>query len=94
MVCSVSTLPTLQPANTGCPAGYSKHLSNCYKYVSTPNQWAAARAACQREGGDLATLTNRFQLALMTLLRMPDRQHARNVSDIWIGLTLPQVGGR
>ena len=91
LVCSVPTLPTLQPVNTGCPPGYSHHRSNCYKFVPTPTQWAAARAACQREGGDLATLTNRFQLALLTLLRMPDRQHVRNVTDIWIGLTMPQV---
>ncbi|XP_070175303.1 macrophage mannose receptor 1-like [Littorina saxatilis] len=85
----VPSLPTLQPSNTGCKANYIKHLSNCYKYVNVSKSWTAASATCQADNGNLATLTNRFQAAVVGLLRIPDRQHARNASAIWIGLTSP-----
>ncbi|XP_076455860.1 macrophage mannose receptor 1-like [Babylonia areolata] len=84
--------PSQPPDVTGCRAGYSKQLDQCYRYFPTPKSWSQAQATCRLDGGVLATPINRFQKDIVGMLRIPDRQHANNISDMWIGLHY--TGGR
>ncbi|XP_078695922.1 uncharacterized protein LOC144924510 isoform X2 [Branchiostoma floridae x Branchiostoma belcheri] len=44
--------PSLQP----CPDGYSKYNRKCYKFSTDKMTFKAAKDACQRDGGMLATI--------------------------------------
>ncbi|KAI8512554.1 Collectin-11 [Branchiostoma belcheri] len=65
-----------------CPSGYEKFLDRCYKFSTDKKNFTDARSACQAAGGHLAMpkdkATNDF---LVKQLK------AKNISEIWIGLT-------
>uniref|UniRef100_A0A3Q1C4T7 C-type lectin domain-containing protein n=1 Tax=Amphiprion ocellaris TaxID=80972 RepID=A0A3Q1C4T7_AMPOC len=77
---SASSINPPAPTKNPCPSGYTSWYQNCYKVVETPATWDDAEAACQQEGGNLASIDMSYD------------QFIRNMNytkyhNIWIGLT-------
>ena len=67
-----------------CPRGWEKFDKNCYLFREGDQQtWTAARAACQRQGGNLVSITSRQEQDYIAY-------HYRHKSSgsIWIGTYL------
>ena len=47
----------------------SSRAGSCYKFVETSENWYAARADCQIQGGDLAQITTTHKAAQMRIVR-------------------------
>uniref|UniRef100_A0A8C5X0X2 MRC1 protein n=1 Tax=Malurus cyaneus samueli TaxID=2593467 RepID=A0A8C5X0X2_9PASS len=77
-----ATLPSAVPsAPGGCPADWILFKNKCYKFFgSSYHYWAAARIACTRLGGNLASIPNEQVQAFLTY-KLNDVS-----SDPWIGL--------
>lgn len=48
----------LYVARVICPPGYSVTDTNCFRWFDQAATWLDARAACQKDGGDLAVITD------------------------------------
>ncbi|NWV68571.1 MRC1 protein, partial [Malurus elegans] len=77
-----ATLPSAVPSTPGgCSADWILFKNKCYKFFgSSHNYWAAARIACTRLGGNLASIQNEQVQAFLTY-KLKDVS-----SDPWIGL--------
>lgn len=66
-----------------CPTGWENFEKNCYQFKeSNKLPWTAARAACQRQGSDLVSITSRHEQDFIAY-------HYRSKSafgNLWIGL--------
>ncbi|XP_072343073.1 C-type mannose receptor 2 isoform X1 [Scyliorhinus torazame] len=68
----------------GCPRGWTPFVNKCfqvrgYSKVDRAN-WIEGKAACERAGGQLATISNHYEQAFITAI-LP------NITfDLWIGL--------
>ncbi|XP_033951501.2 uncharacterized protein [Pseudochaenichthys georgianus] len=68
------------PTKAPCPTGYTSWYLNCYRLVEEPATWDAAQAACQDEGGNLASIDMSYDQAFVAGAVLQGR------ADAWIGL--------
>ncbi|KAM9307097.1 perlucin-like [Pholidichthys leucotaenia] len=68
------------PIKTPCRDDYVPWFQNCYKLIEEPATWDTAREACEKEGGDLASIDMSYDQAYVALVVL------RGNSDAWIGL--------
>ncbi|EDO46963.1 predicted protein, partial [Nematostella vectensis] len=66
-----------------CPAGWVRLNRSCYKADQTIMNWADARAACGKLGGDLVKITSEQENTFVYEL---SRNQAPSRSLMWIGL--------
>ncbi|XP_043530575.1 C-type mannose receptor 2-like [Chiloscyllium plagiosum] len=79
--------PLPSPPSThsgGCPRGWTPFASKCFKIYGYSKvdrvNWIEGKAACERAGGLLATISNHYEQAFITTI-LP------NITfDLWIGL--------
>uniref|UniRef100_A0A3Q1FU91 C-type lectin domain-containing protein n=1 Tax=Acanthochromis polyacanthus TaxID=80966 RepID=A0A3Q1FU91_9TELE len=62
---TTSSINPPAPTTNPCPSGYTSWYQNCYKVVDTPATWDAAEAACQQEGGNLASIDMSYDQAFV-----------------------------
>jgi hypothetical protein len=62
-------------------AGYTLNSGRYYKYVNSTATWAAARTACQADGGDLVKIGSAATETFLQTL------YSAGSTDVWIGLT-------
>lgn len=81
LACAMSGLlfsASAYAANVSYDAKYNGH---CYKIVDTGTTWGQARAACERQGGHLVTITSsQEQSVVASLLRNKGRKN-----NYWLG---------
>lgn len=81
LACALSSLlfsTSAYAANVSYDAKYNGH---CYKIVDTGTTWGQARAACERQGGHLVTITSsQEQSVVASLLRNKGRKN-----NYWLG---------
>lgn len=81
LACALSGLlfsASAYAANVSYDAKYNGH---CYKIVDTGTTWGQARAACERQGGHLVTITSsQEQSVVASLLRNKGRKN-----NYWLG---------
>ena len=66
-----------------CPTGWEKFEKNCYQFKeSNKLPWTAARAACQRQGSDLVSITSRHEQDFIAY----HYQNKLAFGSLWIGL--------
>jgi len=91
-VCSTRKSPQLPtpPATTspiGCPVGYYSSVGSqaCFKLVTTPNTWSAARQACKNEGQgiELASVAELYENDLLFSYFFQQV----TTDSLWFGLT-------
>ena len=61
-----------------CPSGYWPHRKSCYSLQDTPATWTQARDRCRQDGGDLASIQDESDNALVYL--------RAQASPVWLGL--------
>ncbi|XP_023136670.3 macrophage mannose receptor 1 [Amphiprion ocellaris] len=74
------------PTKNPCPSGYTSWYQNCYKVVETPATWDDAEAACQQEGGNLASIDMSYDQAFVAGVVLQGK------ADVWIGLRRQEDG--
>ncbi|XP_068430349.1 uncharacterized protein [Clinocottus analis] len=82
-VCSRMKSSSVQPpppTKSPCPDGYTSWYLNCYRLVEAPATWDSARAACEQQGGDLASIDMSYDQAFVAGAVVQGR------ADAWIGL--------
>ena len=71
----------------GCPTGYQSHGSHCYKFVNQKTSWTQAEAACNAEGGHLASIpdqeTNDFLASLSSGYTWIGGRRLEAGQDVW-----------
>ncbi|XP_072544232.1 macrophage mannose receptor 1-like [Salminus brasiliensis] len=77
---NATAAPTAPPIG-GCAPDWVKFQDKCYKVHLEEKTWMDARSFCMQLGGNLASVTNSLQQAVL-LLQMADD----NFSDLWLGL--------
>ncbi|KAM8872531.1 uncharacterized protein ACB058_004460 isoform 1-T1 [Synchiropus picturatus] len=75
-----STVEPPPPTKSPCPDGYISWYMNCYKLVEEPATWASARATCEKQGGDLASIDMSYDQAFVAGAVL------QGETDAWIGL--------
>uniref|UniRef100_A0A3P8TTP2 C-type lectin domain-containing protein n=1 Tax=Amphiprion percula TaxID=161767 RepID=A0A3P8TTP2_AMPPE len=83
---SASSLNPPAPTKNPCPSGYTSWYQNCYKVVETPATWDDAEAACQQEGGNLASIDMSYDQAFVAGVVLQGK------ADVWIGLRRQEDG--
>lgn len=77
---SASDIKPPPPTETSCPEGYISWYLNCYKLVEVPATWYEAQAACESEGGNLASIDMSYDQVFVAGAVLQGK------SDAWIGL--------
>ena len=62
----------------GCPDGWSRYKTSCYRIYESPLKWTQAQSACQVENANLASILNKGTDKFIARL-------TRNHPRIWIG---------
>uniref|UniRef100_A0A096MA02 C-type lectin domain-containing protein n=1 Tax=Poecilia formosa TaxID=48698 RepID=A0A096MA02_POEFO len=75
-----SSIEPPPPTKSPCPADYISWYQNCYKLVEEPATWDAAQAACEEQGGNLASIDMSYDQAFVAGVVLQGR------ADAWIGL--------
>ncbi|KAJ7986772.1 hypothetical protein DPEC_G00331850 [Dallia pectoralis] len=82
-VCSMkksSSIAPPPPPQHPCLFGYTAWYKNCYKLVEDPKTWNAAQAACEKDGGNLASIDMSYDQAFVAGAVLQGK------TDAWIGL--------
>ncbi|KAF4077177.1 hypothetical protein AMELA_G00205040 [Ameiurus melas] len=79
-----SSLPPPPPTSSPCHSDYISWYKNCYKLVLEPKPWDEAQAACEKEGGNLASVDMSYDQAFISAVLQ------QNKEDTWIGLRRKQ----
>ncbi|XP_023194031.1 macrophage mannose receptor 1-like [Xiphophorus maculatus] len=75
-----SSIQPPPPTKSPCPADYISWYQNCYKLIEKPATWDAAQAACEEQGGNLASIDMSYDQAFVAGVVLQGK------ADAWIGL--------
>ncbi|KAK5617685.1 hypothetical protein CRENBAI_001663 [Crenichthys baileyi] len=81
-----SSIQPPPPTKSPCPADYISWYQNCYKLVEDPATWDAAQAACEKQGGNLASIDMSYDQAFVAGVVLQGK------GDAWIGLRRKEDG--
>ncbi|MEQ2275125.1 hypothetical protein XENORESO_021066 [Xenotaenia resolanae] len=81
-----SSIQPPPPTKSPCPADYISWYQNCYKLVEDPATWDAAQAACEKQGGNLASIDMSYDQAFVAGVVLQGK------ADAWIGLRRKEEG--
>ncbi len=64
--------------------GFTDHFDKCFKLQDDPTTWSEAEQACASSGGNLASISDRFEQYWIN-------NNLNVKTDSWIGLAMPMT---
>ncbi|XP_032407990.1 macrophage mannose receptor 1 isoform X1 [Xiphophorus hellerii] len=75
-----TTMAPTTPPKGGCAPEWLTFKGKCYKFFADKKNWKDARTHCQKEGGNLVSITSEKEQAFLTTQMLSQKE------DLWLGM--------